>query len=245
MVDNDLEAEISTFIQEGGQYVRRHSRSETKKMFFGKIYIAVITQYGCFILVCVATLYVDWVQQFFTDHGWISFVFMALFFAMLVLLSVWSSLRRRYPLNLGLLTVLTVLNSLWLASIVAEYNLKIILYSLSANAGIATIISIFAVLSPYDVNARPMILLLILAIIIVLSSTFGVIKVFVKELQYFALAMVASIAASVYYFLVTTLVVKSGDVDDTEWVLAVLIIYTAVPHMIVYMIHTIGGISPS
>ena len=120
------------------------SDTTIRHMFIRKVYGILTCQLTITIAFIAVFLSVEAVQKFFETNKWILWNILALTVVIIIVLACFKNIARKYPMNIILLFVFTILESVVLGVAAATYQVQEVLIAVCITVAVVIGIIIFA-----------------------------------------------------------------------------------------------------
>lgn len=134
------------------QFANTNSFSDIniRHAFIRKVYTILSFQLAVTIAFISMFLFLKPVQFWFVSNFWISWVLLGVIIAVMIALVCCGDVRRKYPLNIILLGIFTVAESMLLGAISASYNVDTVLIAVGITAVVVIGLTIFSFQTKID-----------------------------------------------------------------------------------------------
>lgn len=220
-----------------------HSFSDVKirHAFIRKTYSIVSLQVLITVAITALFVFVQPVSFFFYSNPWILWVAMIGTFVIMISLACCESVSRKYPLNMILLFVFTLLESLLVGCISAQYKTDTIFIALGITAAVVIGLTIFAFQTKIDFTGFG-IYLFVFALVLML---FGIIAIIMRSRVLHILYAAFGAGLFSMYLVFDTQLMLGGkhkySISPEDYVIAALNIYIDIINLFLLILRLVSA----
>ncbi|CAF0892185.1 unnamed protein product, partial [Brachionus calyciflorus] len=220
-----------------------HSFSEIKirHAFIRKTYSIVSLQLLITLAITAVLVFVESAKSFFYANQWILWLAMIGTFIIMIMLACCESINRSYPINMILLMVFTVLESILIGCISAQYKTDTIFIALGVTAVVVIALTIFAFQTKIDFTGFG-IYLFVFALILML---FGLVAIILRSnLLHILYAAFGAGLFSMYLIFDTQLMIGGKhkySISPEDYIFAALNIYVDIINLFLLILRLVSA----
>jgi FtsH-binding integral membrane protein len=180
----------------GSQLNFTFSDAKIRHAFIRKVYVILTAQLSITVGFIALFLFCEPVQTWFSasQNQWLLWVIVALTFVIIIVLACCDGVRRQHPLNLIILFVFTILESVLLGAISATYNTNSVILAAGITVFVVVGITIFSFQTKYDFTGMGIYLFVFLLVLFGFGILAAIIRSQILTIVY------ASIGAVIFSF---------------------------------------------
>ena len=222
---------------------------KSRNWFIFVVYLLV----GLCLLVCFAIILtivvVEQFRNFFLSHVWVYWIifipWMFIYYAMVC----YPAIQRKWPLNIILLILFSVVSGFLGGAISAAHETKTIVLTMGMTAAVVLIITIVAIISPVDItDCGCCICIVTLALLGVVAISFPIFYFFVDPSKAGIFSLVISslfaLLMCLYIFWQTQLIVggRKVEIGERDYAFAAMILFTSIFELFLYLLGIMGRV---
>ncbi len=154
--------------------------------FIKKVYSIISLQMLITTGICALIIFVEEIKHFFYANSWILWVLMAGTFVIMIILACCEGVARAYPINLILLVVFTILESVIVGCISSVYSTDVVFIAVGITALLVIGITIFAFQTKIDFTGLGIYLFIACLVLFVFGIIAAIIQTKILTIVYAA-----------------------------------------------------------
>ncbi|XP_063158091.1 protein lifeguard 1-like [Candoia aspera] len=207
-------------VEDEGPFADRSIR----RTFLLKLYLMLAFQLGCAVGIICVFLYWKYLKIWVRRRPWFCYSLLPAVLLVVIALACCDQARRRFPLNIILLALFTILMGTWLGSIAGFFDAETVMWAVGATSLVTLGLCIFALQRKWELTITSGILLVLPLVVI---ST-GVLCIILQS-QYLLVDTQLMLGKKHHYRL-----------NPDEYVFAVLNVYIDVLNMFLFILRFVG-----
>lgn len=219
------------------------SDSRIRHIFIRKTYSIVSLNMMITTVICACFIYVEPLRQFIRANPMILWSTLLGTFLIIIVLSCCGDIARSYPLNIVLIGIFTILESVIVGAISSVYNTEAVLIAAGITVVIVVGITIFAFQTKCDFTGAGVYIFVFSLVLIV----FGIVSILIpsRTLEVIYASMGACLFT--FYLVFDTQLMIGGkhtySISPEDYVMAALNLYLDIINLFLMVLRLVGGSS--
>ncbi|XP_042326988.1 protein lifeguard 1-like isoform X2 [Sceloporus undulatus] len=228
--------QMSTLGEEEGPFSDRTVR----RAFVRKIYLMLTVQLGFTVGIICLFIYWKYLTIWVRRRPWFCYTLLPAILILAIALACCDHARRKFPLNIILLFIFTVLQGTLLGSIAAFFDAEAVMWAVGATTFITFGLSVFALQTKWDLTITSGVLLILLFILLIFGVLGAIFQTILLRLIY---AGVGTLFFGIYLLVDTQLMLGKKHhyrLQPDDYIFAVLNVYIDIINMCLFVLQFIG-----
>lgn len=214
---------------------------QIRHAFIRKVYTILSFQLAITVAFISIFLFIQPVQVWFASNFWISWVLLGVIIAVMIALVCCGDVRRKYPLNLILLGIFTIAESILLGAISASYKVDTVLIAVGITAVVVVGLTIFSFQTKIDFTGLGTYLFVAFLVLFAFSILALIIRSKILNIVY------AALGAGLFsmYLVFDTQLMMGGkhkySISPEEYIIACLNLYLDIINLFLMILRLVGA----
>ncbi|XP_006035014.1 protein lifeguard 1 [Alligator sinensis] len=211
-----------------------------RQAFVRKVYLILTVQLA--VTVGIICMFIYWrrLKVWIWMNPWFTYALFPAILILAIVLACCDNARRKFPLNLILLAIFTVLEGLMLGSISALFYADAVMWAIGATTFVTLGLSVFALQTKWDFTIASGILLAVVLVLMAFGILCAIIRSFWLQIVY---ASIGTLVFSIYLVVDTQLMLGGKHrycLNPEEYVFAALNLYLDILNIFLFILQLIG-----
>ncbi|KAH0627462.1 hypothetical protein JD844_003189 [Phrynosoma platyrhinos] len=227
---------MATLGEEEGPFSDRTIR----RAFIRKIYLMLTVQLGFTVGIICLFIYWKYLTIWVRRRPWFCYTLLPAILILAIALACCDHARRKFPLNIILLLIFTVLEGTLLGSIAAFFDADSVMWAVGATAFITFGLSAFALQTKWEVTITSGVLLILIFVVMIFGVLGAIFQSMVLRIIY---AGVGTLLFGIYLLVDTQLMLGKKHhyrLQPDDYIFAVLNVYIDIINMCLFLLQFIG-----
>ncbi|XP_075259603.1 protein lifeguard 1-like [Convolutriloba macropyga] len=212
-----------------------------RQRFVRKVYLTLTWQLILTSGIVCTFMFVKPIKEFFIEYWWMSFVFLGCMMIFYLILMCAKKVRRKFPANLILLIIFTLLFGSFLGVIACSEDTDIVLFALGITVVVVIAVSLFACQAKVDFTSW----IGVMFVISLVFFAFGILMIFFyNRILTIVYGCIGALIFTVYLAIDTQIVMggKRYELNEEDWIQGAIILYMDICYIFMYIMIAAGAI---
>uniref|UniRef100_A0ABM5GNQ5 Protein lifeguard 2 n=1 Tax=Pogona vitticeps TaxID=103695 RepID=A0ABM5GNQ5_9SAUR len=223
-----------------GEEAGPFSDKTVRRAFMRKIYLMLTIQLGFTVGIICMFMYWNYLTIWVRRRPWFCYSLLPAILILAITLACCDHARRKFPLNIILLLIFTVLEGTLLGSIAAFFDADEVMWGVGATTFAALGLSVFALQTKWDLTITSGILLILIFVLFAFGILCAILQSMWLRIIY---AAVGALFFSIYLLVDTQLMLGKKlhyRLNPDDYIFAVLNVYIDIINMCLFILQFVG-----
>ncbi|KAI3383692.1 hypothetical protein SNEBB_006542 [Seison nebaliae] len=229
---------------EGGNFTEgmdAFSDKAIRNNFIKKVYTILTAQLLWTCGIICTFVFIEPVKRFMQEHRYIMYIAMGVYLVLVIVLACCEGPRRKFPLNMVILFILTTALSVMLGSVAASTSKEAVLIAAGSTAAITLALTFFAFQTKYDFTGFGPYLFVATICLMLFGLFCGIFRNNYANIAYGALG---ALLFSIYLVYDTQLIIGGKhkySISPEEYIMAALNLYIDIAYIFMSILNLAGS----
>ncbi|KAJ7322314.1 hypothetical protein JRQ81_018601 [Phrynocephalus forsythii] len=223
-----------------GEEAGPFSDKTVRRAFLRKIYLMLTIQLGFTVGIICMFLYWGYLKIWVRRRPWFCYSILPAILILAIALACCDHARRKFPLNIILLLIFTILEGTLLGSITAFFDADAVMWAAGSTTFATLGLSIFALQKKWDLTITSGVLLIMFFVLVAIGILCAILQSMWLRITY---AAVGTLLFSIYLLVDTQLMLGKKHhyrLNPDDYIFAVLNVYIDIINMFLFILQFVG-----